>query len=266
MSKALPLWFSGTQENNEQTGEKLLNPPAMMTPKTKNQEANDEDLITLDDILLGASANPAEFNFDLPAFSGAKIEKNNLDILAENYASESSDITSNTSISSDGDFSPTSGSEYIPSDFEDHGTNSVEDDTHSGNSLFRLPSFVPNSELQPLSPSLLDSLESGLEHPPNSTSMLNEAVQQNEESTDAEDELLSMGRPSRGRKRKCPQSRAERKRALNRNEEHYDYKRRLISPKEFINYICSCKRKCHNIVPLQVRKEFYNKYYKYIIA
>lgn len=60
------------------------------------------------------------------------------------------------------------------------------------------------------------------------------------------------GRPRRGRKRKCEeQTRADRKKLLNKNKKHINTRGEMVEPKIFdMSFICRCPKKCTQIVPL----------------
>lgn len=75
--------------------------------------------------------------------------------------------------------------------------------------------------------------------------------------------LVSEGRPKRGRKRKIPQqSRADRKRLYNNNKTHVNTQGIIVEEKLFNeNFVCSCRKRCTNNVPRELRKRLFTQYW-----
>ena len=75
--------------------------------------------------------------------------------------------------------------------------------------------------------------------------------------------FVSEGRPKRGRKRKYPQqSRADRKLLHNNNRAHINTQGNFVQEKLFNeNLICSCRKRCTNNVPLELRKRLFTQFW-----
>lgn len=90
----------------------------------------------------------------------------------------------------------------------------------------------------------------------------------NEESTElippiSDEDLrsnLGTGRPKRGRKRINPQLRSERKHNKYNNLEYTTSKNKLVKPKTFIEYNCKCLKNCASLIPIEKRKEEFEKF------
>ncbi|CAH2217449.1 jg19649 [Pararge aegeria aegeria] len=77
-----------------------------------------------------------------------------------------------------------------------------------------------------------------------------------------DDDTVKTGRPKKGRKRKYPQSRDERKRNKYNNIEYTTTKNEIIKPKVFVDYRCKCLKKCADLIPVEVRKQEFEKFVK----
>ncbi|XP_041971072.1 uncharacterized protein LOC121727355 [Aricia agestis] len=75
-------------------------------------------------------------------------------------------------------------------------------------------------------------------------------------------ELQSLGRPKRGRKPKYGgPSREERKKLKYSNLSYVNSRKKIISPKKFINFKCSCSKRCHDKVSVEQRLAQFEKFY-----
>ena len=76
-------------------------------------------------------------------------------------------------------------------------------------------------------------------------------------------EKESEGRKKRGRKRKSlNQSRKDRKKFSNSNQEYVSARNKIVAPKIFKeDYLCPCSKKCHNVVNTEIRKRFFNQFW-----
>ncbi|KAH9639301.1 hypothetical protein HF086_012911 [Spodoptera exigua] len=70
------------------------------------------------------------------------------------------------------------------------------------------------------------------------------------------------GRPKRGRKPKYGGiSREERKKRKYTNLSYVNSKKKIVSPKEFIDYECNCLKKCHENISVEKRLAQFKKFY-----
>ncbi|KAL0821958.1 hypothetical protein ABMA28_005346 [Loxostege sticticalis] len=75
-------------------------------------------------------------------------------------------------------------------------------------------------------------------------------------------EIQPMGRPKKGRKPKYGGlSREERKKRKYTNLSYVNSRKKTVSPKKFIDFQCSCQKKCHEIVSVEKRLAQFKKFY-----
>lgn len=75
-------------------------------------------------------------------------------------------------------------------------------------------------------------------------------------------DIPQTGRPKKGRKRKFSnQDRNTRKKNKNSNVGYYSAKGKLVNPKQFIDYECSCKNICHTKISTEDRRGFFTEFW-----
>ncbi|KAJ8721772.1 hypothetical protein PYW08_004174 [Mythimna loreyi] len=70
----------------------------------------------------------------------------------------------------------------------------------------------------------------------------------------------SLGRPKKGRKRKHPDFTVAQTKARKYANKCYLTKKKLVEPKVFIDYSCSCQKKCYQLVSTEKRQHEFQKF------
>lgn len=88
------------------------------------------------------------------------------------------------------------------------------------------------------------------------------ATSQNTENDPATLITFQKGRPKKGRKRKFEnQNRSIKKKRKNSNREYYSANGRVVAPKPFVDFKCSCLSQCHLRASIEDRKAFFMHYW-----